>query len=70
MGAQVLFWKLLGKIQDYEKFSQDQVNFISYAYKGVITLTVVKATSFQHWQAQKMQMSRYQWLLMDCSAQW
>lgn len=65
MDAQILFWKLLSESQDYETFSQEQVNFTSYAYKDVITITIMKAMSFQHWQAQKMQMSRCQWLLMD-----
>lgn len=31
MDTQILFWKLLGESQDYEKFSQEQVNFTSYA---------------------------------------
>lgn len=31
MDTQILFWKLLGESQDHEKFSQEQVNFTSYA---------------------------------------
>lgn len=65
MDAQILFWKLLGEPQDYEIFSQKQVNFTSYASKDVITITIMKAMRFQHWQAQKMQMSKCQCLLMD-----
>lgn len=52
-GCPNLVLKTVRQSQDYQNVSQYQVNFTSYAHKGVIAIISMKAMSFQQWHAQK-----------------